>query len=555
MSQDSILSFYSSLLATAGCTVDSEDRVFFQIGDEKPQPLTVGGKHLLIPTESALRSYDKETQAFFHPLSENIQRGESDVFKVFKRHVTTRIINAMSGLGVALLTLQMRPDIQRNMNQDQMELMLRLASADAKALSSFQLMVFRSIGENPDRLDQWALSFYPKRNGTFEGTVHRRVTVTSFPTYNHIKAGGKITKGAGKDEKDIYRKQDYATYIEVMETLFPDLIMLKANGVTEDYNAPGDASVAPILTSFLRAVAKVATRLNDVTETLGALLDAPTRAAVTIPLEWEDTVRHESRDALIRLQRRVPTLSGNDGDVETEDAIPTAPRAEVPRPAAPVAPPPVRRDPPPPPREERHDERSRAPSIASFVSPLAQRTAGQPEPVRRDERDEEAERRAQADRQARESAAQLERERREAERRQELETRRRREEDEYQARRDAERRAQDDARDRISSGSATMKDLLNTRADVDEDRYRDRDRYDRDDRGRDRYRDDRSRGGAYPGSRDRYRGSDSRYERDDRERDRYRDDRYRDDRDRDDRYSRGGGGYRDDRYRGGRDRY
>lgn len=550
--------FYTSILSTCNAVVTDKNRILIAHDPNNPSPAIAQGKELVLPTRDNLTNRDYDKDIFFHPLSENIQRGESDVFRFIKTNTVLKISAAICFIGNVLLKLQEDPARQRKMNQEQIDLMLPISSADAKSAANFLKIATQYLREKEDTKKKPLVSIFLKKMGTYNAVTFRRVAVVSFPCYEAIKQGTRFTAGEGSKAKDIARAADYETFQQVMKSIFPGIDNL------EDYNHAYDGMIAPIMVAFYRSIGKLSERINYVIDTIEPLAKelnidvTPGR----IPNDWLQAFEDEYMDKLASFKRSVPSLNGNDGELEDRvqlpDRKPSVPAKEVVTPEKRTAEPEV----------SRRDDRDDAPRpdnkygiVATWASPQGKTT------VKSTAIEDERIERERREREEYEKERRLRRE--EEERRYEQRQREREDRDVRQPpdRRDDRR---DDRDDRSEPSTRTKDGKLNFSALLDrdpyerelkrreeEDRYyeeRRREREGRDDR---RYRDDDR---DYRDSRydrdDRY-DRDRRYrddDRDDRRIDRYGSDRYRnrDDRryrdDRDDRYDDRRSSYRD-RYR------
>ena len=69
-----ILGIYEDIIDFAGLTIDS-NKVYIPAAKNK-EPYLVNGKQLVIPTSEMLRKFISEENIVFHPLSEDIIKGE-----------------------------------------------------------------------------------------------------------------------------------------------------------------------------------------------------------------------------------------------------------------------------------------------------------------------------------------------------------------------------------------------------------------------------------------------------------------------------------------------
>lgn len=545
---EKLLEFYRDLITTSQYRVDAKHHVILPIGEDI-HPAVVAGKQLVLPAPEYLRSPDTEKQVFFHPLCEQITRRESEVFLFLKRSIMVKLITSMTQLGAQLLNLQTDVSAQRRMSIDQLEILKLIPESDKKSIENWNKLMMLSLKEDRDRMDRWALNVFIRRNGQHDGKSYRRVAVVNFPLFERLASGEIFTHTSGGEEKNLYRTKDYTMFRQVAKAIFPEI-----DDVTNGrYNVGYDDTVGPYTIAFMRAVLKLANRINEVIDLLSGPFEEVTpgiSSLMKISTAWEHLVSPEGQEELSDLARTVPLLQHNAGATLDGSDVPETP-AVNPSSRAPGGfkiqemPVVARKDPEPVRREEPKAPEASSGSINFDTSGMTQEQIQERLEVqrRREEYLKKQREDEQYERERRERRDAYERER------QELEDRHRRERDDrprdYDRRDSYGRDDRDDRDDRpsapaASDGKITMADIdkrtdafRNTRAyeeeqesrrdggrrsryrDDRDDRYNDRDRY-YDDRGSryDRYRDDRDYDRYDRGSRDYDRGSRRSYNRD-----------------------------------------
>lgn len=505
---DDIYSFYDSLLRTAGLETKTDGTIW--LPSKNPTQIKLSGGTLVLPLKSRLKN-PAEDEMFFHPLCEQMQRYESEVFKFLKRAITVRLTSATLRLGVGLIKLQEDTALQRKLNIEQIEIIKGIADSDKNSATNWSKMMGYSMEVDKFRMDKWPIHIFMKRNGTHEGKTFRRVAVTSFPFAERIIQGEHLF---GTNQKDLFRNKDYLTFTQVFMAIWPEAL-----GETTPYNAGWNDAVAPYLSAFLRSVKKLIDRINylcDLFAETFAELDAGVDLNdIRINYDWADLVEEEGNHEYTVMSRVIPQLKGNTGATEEDEAEDNKREAsKAPRPAR---------------VEEKAPVKETAP--APTVETKAEVKPGD------DPNMSEADRKLLEEARAKKAAwkAEQEEEAREDEARRARRAERQREQEEWDRQRRSERDSEtppwEDEPKKVD-GKLSASDLFRGGGDRGRDRDRDDDRRRRDDR--DYRRDDRDRD---------YRDRD--YRRDDRRDSRDRDFFDRDDRDRDRDYR------RDDRDRGG----
>lgn len=105
--QDDMLEFYRAVLLSVNVKPNEHDALdHYTTWGSEPRPLMVDGKRLMLPTRANMSSGDKE-MILFHPLSEEINRGESPVFHQLKDLILAKI--------AITITLILRTSLEQSM--------------------------------------------------------------------------------------------------------------------------------------------------------------------------------------------------------------------------------------------------------------------------------------------------------------------------------------------------------------------------------------------------------------------------------------------------------
>ena len=325
-----IYDFYEQLLNTCSHEVADDGTVMKSLTKDKTAA-TINGKKLMFPLANLLREKDEDV-IFFHPLSEQMTRYESDVFRYLKRAMTLKLIVTMSSLGCALIKLQEEPSIQRKMSLEQINFIKGIDCVDAKSARSQWLawtrLMTMGISEHPLRMDKWSVNIYLKRNGTFNNKAYRRVAVPSFPVFNELYDNVIFSNSA--DGKEYFRNKDYPMFRQVVESIFPEI---KTGGLAK-YSNGYDGILAPYFITFLRTFKLLAEHMNGIFEMFKNELSEIQFDidAGIIKMPWANMVTDSELSKLEVFKARIPGQSGNIGDLngkesdEDEDIVDVEPR-------------------------------------------------------------------------------------------------------------------------------------------------------------------------------------------------------------------------------------
>lgn len=296
---------YRAILDYGGLEADEQGFISVSTGG-KPEPAFIDGLRMVLPTYGQLRSFNPKEKVVFHPLTENVLRGESEVIQKLKYVINVKMNVTIGHIVNQLLSLIASPQLHGKLTPEQSELLYSVKDGDEKTSTEFTKQMISGIKATPDRC---FVNVYLKRGGTFKGERYARVGIVTFPFYEGLKSG-KIEKLRAKDKE---------TLIQVFQFVFPDI------DKTDEYNFGSHSHVAPFLEALMMSSANVASRLNDlltifsnhITESKDLVFNS----------EWVETV--QNLPALIPEIRKIPPQAGNEGSIPINKEEP--PQAPVPQ--------------------------------------------------------------------------------------------------------------------------------------------------------------------------------------------------------------------------------
>lgn len=290
MSHMEIIPLYKSILESAGLDVDKDGLVSMDLSGEL-YPAECQGKRLAIPSAERLRSGEWQGLQAFHPLAENIYRGESPVLKKLRGLINYRIGSVLSCLMTELIEIAADTDSHKKLSPTQSEYLTLAPAADEKTVKDFNKVMKKNSNTGEFRLT----SIYLKRGGIYKGEKYSRLAVASFP----------ITDNFGNKDHTIFGVKVRAKDQRTFESLF-EFILPGASDV-ETYSHGSNSMTAPFLHSLLKSFAKIARQLNKITHKFRKHLEDAD--GLHINLDWEDSL-----EDLSKYRDLIPTLSGNDGE-------------------------------------------------------------------------------------------------------------------------------------------------------------------------------------------------------------------------------------------------
>ncbi len=293
---DDVLDFYSSLIGSIGLKADDDGLISANI-EGVSIPSTINDKRLVLPTRTILRAGNWEDYVAFHPLSEKVHRGESDVLKKLRTVINFRLMSILSLQIIELTELAVDKDKHATLTPRQQELLAKIPNADAKTLKDFNRIINATelVGEH--RL----ASIYLKKGGQLRGEGYSCVGVVTFPITEFFDE---------PDEKTIFgiklRVKDYAAFQELFDYLVPNAWSM------EQYSRGSRSPDAPYLDALLSSFYSVGNQLNKTTKLFKTHFDNP--KAMMMDMAWEDYMGE-----LSELKALIPPLEGNDGPISMEE--------------------------------------------------------------------------------------------------------------------------------------------------------------------------------------------------------------------------------------------
>ena len=313
-----ILDLYRSILKAAHLVTTSDDCVSLSMAGQT-QPALIKGQRLVLPSAAHLANPDKKSIILFHPLSENLFHGESKVLEYYRSVLNHRLNYTFGMVAYGLLSIATSPAEHKDLSPDQSEFLSKLKHADEKTLH-----VLEKLQEAmPAKQTQKSfIAIFLKKGGKFQDKGYGRVGIVNFPLYKELK----------KNEGEVYgvkmRVKDREALIALME------YMLHEIDVPEAYNFGSNSKTAPFMEALMKAMANVASPLNDVIELFADKFDDP--EDLKFDSDWVETF--ENLDVMIPQIRSIPMQAGNEGNVAALEGKPTSkPAAEIGFSATPTA--------------------------------------------------------------------------------------------------------------------------------------------------------------------------------------------------------------------------
>lgn len=293
-----LIPFYNSLLDSLNVVQSEDGKLSLVVGNEE-RPLLIGGKRAAMPIEEVLRGGIDDGIVVFHPLSEKIFRGESEVLKKLKELVTLRLGTALTLTMAHVLDIAANPESHKKLPPEAIKKLRLLPDADDKLVKTFE-KITETFAEHKEHRP---FKLFLRKSGVIGDTTYSRVAKVDFPYIEQIDL--EKTEQFGIK----VRKRDPVALFNLMNLVVP--------GCAEPntYSYGSNALTAPNFDALMRAYHKVAKQINEVSELFRDKNDDVND--LYIDLSW-----FEGMDDLDNMAVHVPSMAGNEGNVAVEDRAP-----------------------------------------------------------------------------------------------------------------------------------------------------------------------------------------------------------------------------------------
>lgn len=299
--------FYTGILKAAGLSVSDDGFVsmIFDDDEKDTRPFVVKGKQIVLPNNKHLSNVNKTDMMIFHPLSENIMRGESSVMEEFRAHLNKHLHFTLSMLTYNLVLIASSTAEHAKLSPDQSEFLSLLKNADEKTVEAYgKILKAMNFGQT----QKVFVHLYLKKGAKFGTETFRRGAVVTFPLFNELMRDGESGK-----QNEIFgvkvRAKDKDVFINLMKYIFPDI------DTTGSYNKGSNSDTAPFLLALLDSFKSIAGRINDQIDLFSNVLENPEK--MMIDHSWVDTFNNI--ETLTKEIRLIPMQVGNEGTTAKTD--------------------------------------------------------------------------------------------------------------------------------------------------------------------------------------------------------------------------------------------
>ena len=315
--------FYKALCPAIMYTPDENGVLSLEIGDQKV-PAVINDRQLVIPYPQYLTGQTSwEHYIAFHPLSESMLRGESEVFTRIRMNMMTKLNTSVIVVIRMLMLLASDKERQKTMDPGLKDLLTAVPKVNAKVVTTVGNILDRTSVLTANRI----VSLYLKRGGKIGNTAYTRTCMVSFPIMSELVDGADRVFDVAVDKRSTESLRGLLKYI------------FKKADEPDAYSRGTNQLEVPNLHAILLAYRDLAIELNSVLERFKAYIPEHDRWMVS--MDWVPFI-----DEIQSFRLEIPALDGNVGkDVEEKKepgfgsghAAPVTTTAQPPATAAPAA--------------------------------------------------------------------------------------------------------------------------------------------------------------------------------------------------------------------------
>lgn len=291
--------FYEPLLAGLSIKdLDGNGVLTSVFNPDKLQIVMVGGKTLVLPLKEVLREGKKEDRIVFHPLSENVTRGESDTIKALRDYIQWR----HQSVGILLITELARvaasPSEHKNYPAKAKKYLQQISDFDEANYKTL-LTLLKNVKPDPDRR---IISLTLRRGSKTKDDGIMRSCLVHFPIFEDLAKDDLSVFGS-----KIPSKKAKARLAKLFEIVFGD------EETRESFSYGSRNMDAPYLHALLTVHVRLAEHFNALVATHAKILGEELTTLLTTPLDWVPMLEEFNL-----MRNMVPPQMGNEGAVTVE---------------------------------------------------------------------------------------------------------------------------------------------------------------------------------------------------------------------------------------------
>lgn len=289
-----LVKVYEKIAASANLLADSEGNLSLKTADGETTPATIGGRRMVLPTREQLDHGDPGSTVVFHPFSENLSRGPSEVLDRLTKAFNIRFEDGVTYLITQLLQLSASEAEHSKLRGEQLEFMTITQKADQKTCDAFKKIVEADSDSN--KFVHMYLNRQPKLK---DGKKYARAGIVTFPILQELE--GETCYGVKLRVKDREMLKAIILYI------FPDA------DVEHSFSVGTMSDQAPYMRALLATVANLAGSFNVVVERFVNLFEGSDQ--FIIDCNWQAEI--DDVAAIAKAALKIPMQSGNEGKATT----------------------------------------------------------------------------------------------------------------------------------------------------------------------------------------------------------------------------------------------
>jgi len=286
-----LIKLYTAIVESAGWDVSDKGNVTAFQG-----PVEIADKQLVMPTKTILRNPDWDNTLAFHPMSENVMRGESAVLFELRKQMQFKLNFVAATIIQELGELAADPARQKPLTIKQKEYLTLVPDFDTKTVKSLDSLLNKI---NPNEAEK-IIGIFVKRAGELNGKKVNRLASIHSPLRAESDNKDRTVFGVK------FRKCDYKPFFEMLDFIVP--------GINEHaYSFGSNSMVAPGFHALLHAYISIAHRLNVVLRKFQKIW-GDDFDDLLIDIDWADDVKE-----LDQYKGLIPSLRGNEGSVNPDE--------------------------------------------------------------------------------------------------------------------------------------------------------------------------------------------------------------------------------------------
>lgn len=245
----SVIDFYNKLFTSMGYIVEENGLISKDFCGNKSNIIIKADdkeKTLILPTKQFLDNPNWDAHVPFHPLSENVVKGESLIIKELKRLMEHRFADVITTLMMELSIIAADKSGHKKLTVPQKKFLSLMPEANDKTVTVLGKILCNLSNKGERKI----CSLYIKRGGSIDGKSFKRLAVVSFP----------ITEELNKEEKTIFDVKVSTAEKNAIKNLFGWII--ENVDVQGFYNFGSNDETAPNFHALCGAYMKLMSQLN-----------------------------------------------------------------------------------------------------------------------------------------------------------------------------------------------------------------------------------------------------------------------------------------------------